>query len=108
MHLGMVNNGNFEIESSALAQVRSYELGEKPLCGDCFCRYHCAGGCHVNHDGSQAPGSFDDLCIRTRMVSIGKLLIKTGQTQLLHSWLQNEEACKISALWKNDRIEAWK
>lgn len=108
MHLGVLENESFSILPSDLKRVRKYELNNKTLCKNCFCRYHCAGGCHVNHNTDLNPGDYDDLCIRTRLISIGKLLKQVGQIRLLDQWREDDAALKISAQWQNDRIEAWR
>ena len=107
MHLGFLKAGKFEISQSDLDRVRSYELGQKPLCQNCFCRFHCAGGCHVNHPTDGKTGAYDDICINTRLVSIGKLLLRLNQKNTLEDWLQDRPALEKSALIHNDRIEAW-
>jgi uncharacterized protein len=107
MYLGTLENGRFNIHQSNLEKVRQNQVGSKSLCKYCFIRYHCAGGCHVNHDTSSVPGKYDELCVRTRLISIGKLLIKIGQFDLLKDWLDDEQALQISANWPNDHYGAW-
>jgi len=105
MHLGRIKDGKLDIHQINLDRVRSYELGNQPLCKNCFCRYHCAGGCHVNHPSDGAPGRFDAICIRTRLVTLGKLLQRVHQETLLIDWLNDDRALETSAMWQNDRIE---
>jgi radical SAM protein with 4Fe4S-binding SPASM domain len=108
MHLGFLKESEFDIAQSDLDRVRSYELGQKPLCQNCFSRFHCAGGCHVNHPTDGKPGAYDDICIQTRLVSIGKLLLRLNERNHLQDWLRDKTALEESALFKNDRIEAWR
>ena len=105
MHLGRIKDGKLDIHQINLDRVRSYELGNQPLCKNCFCRYHCAGGCHVNHPSDGAPDRFDAICIRTRLVTLGKLLQRVHQETLLIDWLNDDRALEASAMWQNDRIE---
>jgi uncharacterized protein len=107
MYLGRLENLKFSIPQSNLDMIRQNQVLTKTLCTHCFCRYHCAGGCHVNHETNKEPGNYDDLCVRTRLVSIGKLLLKIGQHKLLRDWLDDEHALQVSALWPNDHLEAW-
>ncbi len=107
MHLGKIFAGQFHISQENLDRVRSYELGNQSLCKNCFCRYHCAGGCHVNHPSEGYPGSYDEICIRTRLVTIGKLLLNAKQETILEEWLGDDQALEKSALWQNDRIEVF-
>jgi radical SAM protein with 4Fe4S-binding SPASM domain len=106
MHLGFLKDDKFDVAQSDLDRVRSYELEQKPLCQNCFCRFHCAGGCHVNHPAGSEPGAYDDICIHTRLVSIGKLLLRLNERNDLEEWLRDRTALEKSALFKNDRIEA--
>ena len=107
MHLGFLEDNEFNIAQSDLDRVRSYELGQKTLCQNCFCRFHCAGGCHVNHPANGEPGAYDDICIHTRLVSIGKLLLRLNERNDLEEWLQDRTTLERSALHKNDGIETW-
>ncbi|MEA3327561.1 MAG: radical SAM protein [Chloroflexota bacterium] len=107
MHLGRIKDGKFNIQQANLDRIRSYELGNQSLCKNCFCRYHCAGGCHVNHPSDSKAGSYDAVCIRTRLVTIGKILQHVNQEELLNCWLNDDDALEKSALWRNDRIEAY-
>ena len=107
MILGKVQGGEFNVAQANLDRVRSYELGSKSLCQNCFCRFHCAGGCHVNHPANGKPGDYDDICIRTRLVSLGKLLMRSHQEDLMMEWLSDRQALERTALWQNDRVDAW-
>jgi len=107
MHLGHLDHGQLIIQQADLDRVRSYQLDNKPLCENCFCRFHCAGGCHVNHLTDGLPGSYDDVCIRTRLVSLGKILLRTQQADLLERWLADDVALEKTARNQNDRMESW-
>jgi len=107
MHLGRITKGNFEIPQDNLDRVRSYELGKQSLCKNCFCRYHCAGGCHVNHPSEGESGSYDEVCIRTRLVTIGKMLLNMNQKMILEEWLNDDHTLENTALWENDRFEVF-
>lgn len=63
-----------EIDEERLERVRRLPAREKSLCANCFCRYHCAGGCHVHHETSRPPAAYDDMCIATRLITADKLL----------------------------------
>jgi hypothetical protein len=76
----------------------------RPLCADCFCRYHCAGGCHVNHDTSGQPGNYDAQCIQTRLITILQLLDRLEQPRLRDEWLADRPSMEISVWQPNDRL----
>lgn len=111
MHLGQVSLAKeephqpvFEIDQKALQRMRSLNVYNQPLCSYCICRYHCAGGCHVNHDTSALPGLFDDLCIQTRLITIATLLKKIGQHNLVKEWVADLSAMENSIWQPTDRI----
>ncbi len=104
LRLGRLNNDGFEIDPDALQSVRNLTVHQKPLCADCFCRYHCAGGCHVNHNTSAAPGEFDNLCVQTRLITAVSLLRKIGQDTLADDWLSDREALETAVWQKTDRL----
>jgi uncharacterized protein len=106
MRLGWLNvsDERFEIEPAALARVRQLNVYNKPLCDHCFCRYHCAGGCHVNHRANGPLGHYDDLCLQTRLVTLGTLLRQLAQHDLLAEWLDDPAALSASAWQPDDRL----
>jgi radical SAM protein with 4Fe4S-binding SPASM domain len=106
LKLGLVTKKGFQLNEEALNSVRAITVDNKSLCKNCFCRFHCAGGCHVNHDSNKPTGEYDDLCIRTRLVSAALLLNQLGMHDLLDEWLRNEKNMFETALQKSDRIFA--
>ena len=108
MNIGQLSETSFQINQDTLDAVRSYQVENKQLCQQCFCRYHCAGGCHINHPGQQPTAEFDDLCIRTRLVTIGKLLLKIDQPEIFRQWVSDIGQMELSSQQKSDRLEDWK
>lgn len=104
MSLGRMVNGQMKIDPAALERARSLTVQTKSLCAGCLCRYHCAGGCHVNHDASGSPGQYDALCLQTRMITIAGLLKRLGQTELAETWLTDREAMELSAWQATDEL----
>jgi uncharacterized protein len=104
LHLGHMDGGTIKISSRALNHVRSLTVVNRPLCADCFCRYHCAGGCYVNHDTSSPPGQFDALCIQTRILTIIGLLKRLGQDELIGEWMADRTQMEASVWQKTDRL----
>jgi uncharacterized protein len=103
MQIGQLNGGHFQIDMDALANVRGLTVDDRQLCQDCLCRYHCAGGCHIHHDTSGAPGAYDDLCVQTRLITIANLLHKIGQPDLAASWMSNRVWQAAAVLQPVDR-----
>lgn len=106
MTLGQVDAqaGQLVIADAALQRVRQLNVYHKPLCAHCFCRYHCAGGCHVNHDTAAPPGQYSDLCIQTRLVTITRLLHQLGQEAVATAWLADPTALHKAAWQHTDRL----
>lgn len=108
MRLGQIDvpRSQIDVQSSALDRVRQHSIHNRSLCTNCICRFHCAGGCHVHHDTSGLPGSYDNLCIQTRLVTVSKLLHKLGQQDLVTDWFADSEALRATVLQRNDRLLA--
>jgi len=104
MHLGALSHGQFNIESRALEATRERNVYARPLCAACLCRFHCAGGCHVNHNTEAAPGTFDELCLQTRLVTITKLLHEAGQPELAQGWLNDLPSLETAAWQPTDQL----
>ena len=106
MHLGRVDvsRDRLCVDTAALQRVRQLNVYHKSLCDHCFCRFHCAGGCHVNHDTAGTPGQFTDLCIQTRLVTIAALLRQMGQDHLLDAWFADRQAQQESVWRTSDRL----
>lgn len=104
MRFGKIDEGVFCIDEAALDQIRQLNVFNRTLCQDCFCKYSCAGGCHVNHTTNAAPGTFDDLCIYTRLITISKLLKELGQDDIADSWWGDPSYLKSSIMQYSDRL----
>ncbi len=104
MRLGWLQDDRFELSSAMLQRVRRLTVESKSLCKDCLCRFHCAGGCPVNHDSDKSPGDFDDLCIQTRLVTVARLLHEIGQDSLANVWLRDYHT-NHAAMQVSDRVE---
>jgi uncharacterized protein len=98
-------SGNFlTLDENALNRIRSLNVHAYPLCRNCFCRYHCSGGCHVNRRQTLLSTTYDSTCIQTRMITISILLKKLGQTALEREWLSAEMNFRPSVLQKDDHL----
>jgi uncharacterized protein len=104
IELDVPNESALNFDAEVLASLRQRNVYNRALCQDCFCRYSCAGGCHVNHITSAAPGNYDDLCIYTRLITIGKLLSRLGQNDLAKSWWSHPEHLEESVMQPSDRL----
>jgi uncharacterized protein len=94
----------FLIDEGALRRVRHIPTREKSLCANCFCRYHCAGGCHVHHRTDREPGDYDELCVITRLITAAKLLGRLGQPDVADELLADPTATAVLAGQVDDRL----
>jgi uncharacterized protein len=104
--LGHLEGGLACIDAAHVAAVRSLGVWSKPVCVHCFCRWHCAGGCHVNHVLSTTPGDYDRLCIQTRLIAARNLLHLLERDDLIPSLFQDPGVLERLALQRSDAIAA--
>ncbi|MBU0703103.1 MAG: radical SAM protein [Chloroflexi bacterium] len=104
LRLGRMGDGRAQLRADAVASVRSLNVHTKPFCAHCFCKWHCAGGCHVNHAPSGPPGAYDRLCIQTRIISLRNLLKAMGQDRLVPEWLGDREVVERSVYQASDSL----
>jgi uncharacterized protein len=101
LDLGRFENGIALIDNQALEAVRSLNVWNKPSCALCFCKWHCAGGCHVNHLLPARPGAYTNLCIQTRIIALRNILTGMGYDgPCLASSLLEEEQALAQAIWQ--------
>jgi uncharacterized protein len=108
LRLGRVDvaAGRLDIPNEALDRVRRLAGRAKPLCANCFCRYHCAGGCHVHHDTSSPRAAYDDMCVVTRLISAERLLRRIQRRDLGAELLSDRAAGMALARQPDDRLRA--
>ncbi|MBX3056316.1 MAG: radical SAM protein [Anaerolineae bacterium] len=106
LSLGQLTAGaeQFDLDMTAVHQIRQLPMQPKPRCAHCLCRYHCAGGCHVNHVGGD--GRYDDLCIQTRLVTITGLLAQLGLHDVIAAWHADDRLMQQTAWQPDDRLLA--
>jgi uncharacterized protein len=106
MRLGWVDTGahRLHIDVDAINRVRQLNVTNKPRCAHCFCRFHCAGGCHVRQPAGKAPGEYDDLCVHTRLVTAARLLRLLGEDALANGWLRDQASLELAARQPDDRL----
>ena len=104
LNLGaLLPDGTTTLDPAALQRVR-HLVGQKPRCPRCFCRWTCAGACHVNHSYPGCPGDYDDFCIQTRLVTACRLLQELDFDSLAMELLENHHAMERLALHADDRL----
>jgi radical SAM protein with 4Fe4S-binding SPASM domain len=104
LRLGRLEAGTAYLDANAIAFARSLNVWNKPCCARCFCKWHCAGGCHINHQSGGSPGTYGRLCIQTRAIALRNILDSLGRDDLVHDWLQNQDAMECSVLQASDLL----
>jgi uncharacterized protein len=95
--------GNCMIDQGKLLDIR-YMIENKPRCLNCFCKWSCAGGCHVGNTFPGCKKEYDDFCIQTRIISALTLLIDLGMTEKARLLQDSPEAIFKLAHQKSDVI----
>jgi len=98
------DSGDAIIEGSRLETIRRI-VENKTRCENCFCKWSCAGGCHV---GITFPGSnanYDNFCIQTRLISAFTLLTNLGLREKLEILTQSQEALMMTATQRSDCLK---
>jgi len=105
LHLGTIaGRGHVQVDPEAIAATRRLNVWNKPACAKCFCRWHCAGGCHVNHPLPDAPGNYDRLCYQTRLIAARNLLQAMGRHDLTRQLAQDDDAMQRLAAQPSDLL----
>jgi uncharacterized protein len=104
LQLGQITNGSVSLDASAVEETRSLNVWNKPFCARCFGKWHCAGGCHVNHAPPSRAGDYDGLCIQTRILTLRNILRRLERDDLMRQLLQDSEALEKAALQASDML----
>ncbi|HEU4882341.1 MAG TPA: radical SAM protein [Longimicrobium sp.] len=105
MDLGSISpDGGMRLDRDAVARARRLPA-EKPRCDGCFCRWSCAGGCHVNQTYPGSSDAYTDFCIQTRLVTACLLLRELGQEELVDELLAHGGALRALAGHAPDTVD---
>ncbi len=96
--------GDVRLAPSSVARLRKM-VNEKPDCLGCFCRWSCAGGCHVTHSYPGRPPGFGSFCIQTRIITACTILENLGMHSEMENLLADPDAMEKLALAPSDRME---
>jgi uncharacterized protein len=104
LRFGWLGEGVVHLDTQAVGAVRELNVWNKPFCDGCFCKWHCAGGCHVNHILPQEPGAYTDLCVQTRIIALRNILSAMGREDLVRALLDDRDALESTVWQPVDRI----
>ena len=104
LRLGKLEGVSVFLDEDAVASARGMNVWAKPCCSDCFCKWHCAGGCHVNHVLPDSSGSYDRLCIQTRILALRNILKEMERDDLVVDLLKDRPALERTILQASDAM----
>jgi uncharacterized protein len=96
--------GDMELPAEDVQRVRQL-AADKPRCRNCYCRWSCAGGCHVNHSYPGCSLAYDDFCVQTRLITACSLLDGMGQEALADRLMADRAEMQRLALRPSDGLE---
>ena len=82
-------------------------LDATPRCKKCFCRYTCAGGCHIDQTFPGCSLEYDNRCRATRMITAGRLLGNLEGPTAAEAFADDPGAGQSIADHPDDRLSAW-
>ena len=104
LRLGEVSSGQgVNIDQQRVDEVREL-VKQKDRCSKCFCRWSCAGGCHVTNTYQGASMEYDSFCVGTRIITACLLLEATGCGSLVKRLLTDRQALEKIARQSTDHL----
>jgi uncharacterized protein len=104
LHMGRYSDDeSMQIDTDALNRLRRMAM-EKPRCERCFCRWTCAGGCHVVQTYPGCSLDYDDFCIQTRIITACLLLSDLGLDERVDELLEDRTAMEKLVSHPTDHI----
>jgi uncharacterized protein len=82
---------------SAARRKIFHHVRNKPYCDGCFCRWSCAGGCHVQHTAPGRDVRASDFCIQTRIITACSLLQRLNEDSRVEALLSDRAALETLA-----------
>ena len=104
---GQTGAKDMQLEHEKLAALRRMVMNKPHRCERCFCRWTCAGGCHVKHSYPGCAPEYDDFCIQTRIITACVLLAELGFEAVIEKLLADRAAMQTLALHASDQLTHW-
>lgn len=100
-------DGTVRIDQRSMQRVRRLAV-DKSGCRTCFCRWHCAGGCHVRRACAAGGSGRDAFCLQTRVITACRLLGRLGCAGRAARLLDRHLSMQCLAENGSDLIEDWR
>lgn len=108
LDLGQVNpSGGIDLDQPAVERTRTL-THSKTQCTRCLARWHCGGGCHVRQSHMQGRESYNDFCVRTRIISTCRILAQLGLREHVQRLLSDRLALEKLIHQRSDRLQDWR
>ncbi len=104
--------GNVEATSGVSVDQAKLEallqsVQPKPRCVRCFCRYTCAGGCHIDQTPPGCSLEYNDRCRAVRLITAARLVRSLGGAEAPDLFAMGREALEALAQHPDDRLLNW-
>jgi radical SAM protein with 4Fe4S-binding SPASM domain len=103
LDFGRIVNSEVKLNYNNINIIRKMVM-HKPLCTNCFCRWHCAGGCHVGTTYPDCPEEYNDFCVQTRIITAATILEGMGLSDEIENLCGDLNHMKKLALNKTDLL----
>lgn len=104
LRMGSVKGQLLDLDPLAVQRARDLTIRYKQPCETCFCKYHCAGGCHVRRASSPTARREVEVCIQTRLITAARLLHRLNNQGLLDNMLLDQPSLEKLAYQQDDRL----
>jgi len=99
----VAGNGSVDINPEKMMRLRN-PIYSKPRCAHCFCRFSCAGNCHVNCTFPGSSDRYTEFCIHTRIITACTILENLGQSGRVDELLADYPSQRDLALQVSDTL----
>ena len=107
LNLGHITGtGEIVLDHHSIETLRSLQVLNKPRCRSCFCRWHCAGGCHVNHTFPGCADAYDELCIQTRIITLFNILKDLKREDVFENLIRDKKYLGRVIFQRSDCLSA--
>ena len=69
-----VGTGIVRIDQARVDKVRGFAVANIPRCHDCFCKWHCSGGCRIFHTPPVSAEEPGPICMVTQKLTLWRIL----------------------------------
>jgi radical SAM protein with 4Fe4S-binding SPASM domain len=104
--VGKITDGEVRLSHEKIMRIREI-VRDKPRCSSCYCRWSCAGGCHVDITWPGSDTNYDNFCKQTRIMGVIKILRSLNQQVLLDLFIQDDEQLISVSKRKSDKLKDW-